>query len=215
MRVNPPFDPKMLARRELAIPGRYQLREVSPTPQEPSMWDRFTGWLNDEVQRIWNALFGHVHIGSTASTAIGDVITAVIAIIVLLVVFRMLVSLQIERTARRRTANSALEIRRNAHALYLQACELAQRGEYAIAARVLFLAAVVALDLRGLIRDDASSTVGDVRRRLCTENALLVPPFDDVARAFVTAAYAEAPIGAEEWSTANDGYRTLTRAAPS
>jgi hypothetical protein len=202
--VTPPYDPKLLAQRELAIPGRYQLSDVAPTIH-PSLWQEVLQWLSDRFDQIWKAFFGRVHIGNTGSVAIADIAVVIVGALVVFVIFRFLVNLQIERNERNRTENSALESRRNAHALYLQACELSRKGEFSAAVRVLFLAAVVALDLRGIIHDDVSSTVGDVRRHLRGKNAALVPAFDEVARPFVYAAYAETPIDLSAWNEASAG----------
>ena len=112
-------------------------------------------------------------------------------------VVRLLAAMQIDRE-KRRGVSSPLELGRNARALYVQACTLAAGGNYAQAARLLFVAAVTALDLRGLMRDDASATVGELRRALRARDGALVPPFDEIAGPFVTAAYAERDVVAAE-----------------
>ena len=69
---------------------------------------------------------------------------------------------------------------------------------------------LAALDLRGVVPDERSSTVGDIRRRLLARDRSLVAPFNDVASAFVVSAYAERPIEASQWEKARAAYAALT-----
>jgi hypothetical protein len=199
------------AARELAAPGRYDLTERQVRPREKTLWERFWDGARDLYDKFWNAVFGRIHLGPQGSLAFGDAMIALFATIVLVVGVRLLIGLQIERSARNRGKFEAIEVSRSAHALYLQACDLAKNARFAMAVRVLFLAAVVALDLRGVLRDDASATVGDLRRTLRERDGRMVPPFDEVADAFIAAAYAEREILSDEWQRALDGYRALIR----
>lgn len=202
-------DLRAAAARELAT-GRYDLVARAVAPRELSPWDRFWKWAADQWDRLWNATGGRVRLGSAGASAIGWILIAAAAGLIVWAVVRLLASLQVERD-RRRGVSRALDLGRNAHALYLQACALADRGAYARAARVLFVAAVTALDLRGLMRDDASATVGELRRTLRGRDGTMVAPFDELAGPFVAAAYAERAVDAGEWQRARAGYLQLVR----
>jgi hypothetical protein len=207
--ISPARTPHTLAVAELAFPGRYDLRDPNAAPPAKTPWERFWEWVGSQWNRLMDALFGHVKLGDAGSAALGDLLIAAVGILLIVVTFRFLVVLQIDR-ARRGNAFTPLENQKNAHALYLQACALAQNGAYEAAVQRLFLAAVTALDLRGVLQDNASATVGDMRRVLRGRNSALLVPFDGVAAPFVDAIYAETPIAATQWLQAKDAYGRLT-----
>lgn len=196
--------------RQLAAPGRYDLAPRVVRSAAPSPWERFWSWIGDQWSRLWNATGARIHLGRTGGGIVGFALLALVLGVVLWALVRMLASVQIERE-RRRGVSQALAAGRSARALYLQACAAAAEGDYARAARILFVAAVTALDLRGTMRDDASATVGELRGALRLRDGALVSPFEAVAAPFVVAAYAERPVEAHEWERARDAYRDLTR----
>jgi hypothetical protein len=202
-------DLRAAAAAELAHPGRYQLADRLLKPREKTLWERFWQWVGDTWNRFWNAMFGRVHLGPNGSLAFGDVLLVLVGVALLFAIFRFLVNLQIERDARNRSAYQSLDVQRSAHALYARASSLAAQGAFGEAIRALFAAAVVALDLRGVMHDDVSATVGDMRRELRARDASLAPSFDRVAREFVAAAYAEQPMKAQDWERAREGYAAL------
>jgi hypothetical protein len=206
----PSGDPRAAAARELATFGRYDLSQTSGKPRVKTPWERFWSWVGDQYDRFWKAFGGNVHLGVPGLNVLGDLFLAVAIGGLLFVAVRLLANITMENTRKRGVA-SALESGRNAHALYLQACGLAASGAFAEAARTLFLAAVTALDLRGVVRDDAAATVGEMRRTLRARNAGAVPSFDDVAAPFVVAAYAEREVARADWERALEGYRSLVR----
>lgn len=206
-------DPRAAVARELAVPGRYDVAARSTKPREKTPWERFWDWVGAGYDRFWKALTGKIHLGGAGQAVLGDLLLLVAAGALIFATVRLLAGWRFER-ASRRGASTPLDAGRNAHALYLQACALARDGAYADAARALFLAAVTAMDLRGIVRDDASATVGDMRRALRARDAATVAPFDAVAAPFVAAAYAERDVDAGEWERALAGYRRLVRDQP-
>jgi hypothetical protein len=74
---------------------------------------------------------------------------------------------------------------------------------------LLFAATVVALDLRGVVTEDPSATVGDLRRALRSRQTELVPPFDAVAAPFVASAYAERAVEPADWERAHAAFLTF------
>jgi len=206
----PPVGLKAAAARELAS-GKYDLALRNVRPAVKSPWDRFWEWFWKQWDRFWNATGGRVHLESSAWNAIGWALLVVAFGVLLSFAMRLVAGIQFDRE-RRRGLSQPLEAGRNARVLYAQACALARDGKYAQAARVLFVAAVTALDLRGLMRDDASATVGELRRALRARDLALLPPFDEIAGPFVAAAYAERDVVEAEWERALAGYHLLVRA---
>jgi hypothetical protein len=195
------------ARRELATPGRYQLStKVAPAPQ-PTLWEQLWRWVRDRLADLWNALNDRVHIGPSGAVAIGDVLIGLAVLVLVLVVMRLLAEFQIDR--RRAAAVESLGAPRDARKLYERATAAARTGDFTTASRLLFAATVVALDLRGVVAEDPSATVGDLRRALRSRQTDLVPPFDAVAAPFVASTYAERPIEPHDWERAHAAFLTF------
>ncbi|MBV8155681.1 MAG: hypothetical protein JO029_11290 [Candidatus Eremiobacteraeota bacterium] len=194
-----------LAARELSDGARYRRKNVAPQPPpNPPWWQRALAWLGERWNEFWRLVFGRVHVGSRTTAAIGDVVLAVAILAFIYGATRLLVGMGYRRS--RAAASRAIEAAPDAAALYARACDAAAQGDYAHATRLLFRSTLTLLDLRGAVRDDASATVGDVRRSLRRSDASIVPSFDAVAAAFVAGTYAERPIGAQEWYRARDAY---------
>ena len=66
------------------------------------------------------------------------------------------------------------------------------------------------LDLRGVVHDDPSATVNDLRRALRARNAAAEGPFVDIARAFSSAAYAEERLDEPALNAAREAYDRLS-----
>jgi len=196
------------ARRELETPGRYHLAiAVAPPPARPwyqQIWD----WLGEQFKNLWQLLYGRVHIGSGGSVAIGEVLIGLAVLALLFAVIRLLAEFQIDRRSRA-AAVEALGAPQDARKLYERAHAAARNGDFAAASRLLFAASVVALDLRGVVSEDPSATVGDLRRALRSREAALVAPFDAVSAPFVASAYAERPVATADWERARDAFLTF------
>jgi len=206
--ATPPGNLQALAARELATPGRYQLATVAPRPVETSLWTRLWTWLLDRWKDLWQATYGRAHLGRGGAVAIGDLLIAAVALLLLLVTLRLLTTLVLERRSRAATAEP-LALPADAPALYAAACERARHGEYARASQFLFAATIASLSGRGLVHDDRSATVGEFQRALRRDDAALVAPFDAVSSAFVIGAYAERPVDAPDWERARQAYLSL------
>lgn len=197
-----------VARRELAVPGRYQLAiKVAPPPVQP-WYERGWQWLMDRLHDLWQALFGRVHLGRGGAIAIGDLLIGALVLALIFVAIRFIGALQFERR-RRASQIEALAPPANARELYERAHAAAGRGDLATASRLLFAATLVALDLRGAVVEDPSATVGDLRRTLRSREAGLVVPFDLVAAPFVASAYAERPVATADWERAREAFLTF------
>jgi hypothetical protein len=212
--ARPPPGLRTLAARELAMAGRYRLAPSPPAvrPNRP-WWLRAFDWLRDRWTALWSAAFGRARLGRGGAVVIGDLLIAGAVLLVLFVGYRLLAGLAFDRRSgagRFETLASPVDPR----ALFAAADERARRGEYAAASRLLFAATIAALAGRGAVRDDRSATVGDFRRVLRQCDAGLVPSFDAVSSAFVTAAYAERPVEALQWERARLAYLSVLAGRP-
>jgi hypothetical protein len=205
---------RALADQELKTPGRYTLdAAVSQAAQQPSWWVHLWQWIGDRWNALWKAVFSRVHLGRTTLQSIGDVTIVVAALALVAAALRLLA---LWRKAPSRTfAVRPMASSRSAQDLVDRANALARDGAYAAAARCLFSAMLVTLDAHGVVRDDRSSTVGEVRRCLDGRQPKLIEPFDDVASAFVAGAYAERPVAPSEWERALRSYQSMVSATAS
>ncbi len=194
-----------LAQRELAIPGRYQLTAIPPAPVREPWWLPLWRWFDDRWQRLWSMVWGHVHVSPGAARGIGDALLAAIALFLLYVAIRLIRDMTFARPAPAGSPEP-LDAPPDPTALYREACEAANRGDYGNAALLLFAATIALLDLRGAVSADPSATVGDLRRELRAARANLVPAFDAVATPFVEQAYAERGIAAPQWQHARSAF---------
>lgn len=199
----------VLAQRELGIAGRYRLAPPpSAAPPTEPWWWRALGWLADRWQQFLHAVFGRVHVGKEQAASIGDLLLFIIGLILLVVVVRLLRTIQLARSALRPNSEPLAEAP-NPLSLYKRACNAASRGEYGNAALLLFGATVALLDLRGAVEAGRSATVGDLRRGLRARDAALIAPFDAVAAPFVARAYAERSVDEMQWNRARDAFDHL------
>lgn len=208
----PPADLNRLVAAELSVRGRYRLETERPAVARTSPWLEFWAWVRDRWNDLWRAAFGRVRLGSGGVVVAGDALMAFVALLLLVVTFRLLSGLAIERRAGARAQR--LDSSRDASAIYATACAFARAGDYARASAALFAAAIASLSARGVVRDDRSATVADLRRTLSAGDDALVVPFDEVASAFVAGTYAERPLAMAEWERARASYLRLAGETP-
>lgn len=206
----PPVEITQAVRAELAVPGRYHL---VATAAHSSILAQMLTWLWDRWTDLLTQIERHVHIGKTGTALIGDALVALCVVAIALVGAHLLAQLDLERVRRERA--TALAPARSAHALAALAAQAAAAGEYTRAIRILFIAVVTLLDLRGVVRDEQSLTVGELRRALHEHDGRLEPAFVEIARLYTAAAYAQ--VGADEgaWQRARAAYDTLAASAAS
>lgn len=204
----PPHDIVRAVRQELAWPGRYHLH-VTRGVQRSWLQIAFQ-WLWDRWVELQHAIAARLHVGPTGATLLGDGLILAAVVLFAYVAARLLMTIQAEHLQ----AVEAHEIgsQRSAHLLARAAADAAQNGDYARAIRLLFAAAVTLLDLRGVVRDDASATVNELRRALHARSAGADEPFLAIARAYTAAAYAEERIDEDAWTGAQAAYARLSAA---
>jgi len=205
----PPVNIVTAVREELAVPGRYHLTAAAPAHR--SLVAEILQWLWDRWTDLFRALTSHIKIGPAGTSLIGDAVVVVCVIAVGAIVAHLLLQLQYERS--RRDPAVALTPVRSAHAFAAAAAAAAAAGEYARAIRLTFIAAVTLLDLRGVVRDERSATINELRRALRARNEELDGPFAEIARLYTAAAYAQMPTGSDAWQHARNAYDRLAASA--
>jgi hypothetical protein len=181
----PPHDIVRAVRRELATPGRYHLHERAVRERS---WLRMTmQWIFDRYAAFAQSISAKLHVGPQAVSIFGDLLVVGVVLLVAYVAARLLISIQMERTAR---ANAVvLSPAKSALALARRAADAANSGRYEPATRLLFAAAVTMLDLRGVVHDEASATINELRRTMRGSRG--EADFTEIARAYTSIAYAE------------------------
>jgi hypothetical protein len=200
-----PPDLHALAQRELNA-ARYRLTEPSFVASEP-WWVRAIDWLGDRWQQFIGSIFRRVHISQRQAVGIGDALLVLVGIALLSVVVSIVRNVRLRRTVR--VAAEPIASSLSSRALYNQACDAASRGDYGVAALLLFGAMVALLDRGGAVAGSRSATVGDLRRDLRLANAKLVVSFDAIAAPFVERAYAERAVSAPQWQQARAAFDNL------
>jgi len=208
--ATPPHDIVRAVRAELAVPGRYHLYAATARPH-PSLILQLLRWLADRWNDLLTLLQRHVNIGPKGTSLIGDAVVVICMLAIAAIGAHLLMQLQLERTRRARAF--AIAPARSAHALAMAAARAAEAGDHARAIRTLFMAMVTLLDLRGVVRDERSATVNELRRALHERDGRLEPAFVEIARLYTRAAYAEIPVDEAAWRTARAAYDELVSSA--
>ncbi len=177
-----PRDPDVLARSILLDPRYRGHAEAKPgTP----WWEPIWQWIRDRLHDLFRGI-GHVASGlGIPAEFLGYVLLAAGGVGLLYLLVRI-VAWYTMRTSvyDTRVAGSTLDAIRSAAELRADARTAAARGAYRDAARLVFLAALRALDEVGRIRYDAALTPGEYRR------AVRDPRFDVLAREATVALFA-------------------------
>ena len=204
MNAVPPYDIIQAVRAELAVPGRYHL---AAPPSQPSLLAQVWSWIVERWTQFWNVVVHRLSLTPGAAHAIGDAMVIVFGAVVVLGVVQILLRMELEAAARGGAV--PLEMPRSAQSYAIAAAQAASSGDYTRAVRLLFIAAVTLLELRGVVRDERSATINELRRELRSRDAALEAPFLDLARAYTSAAYAEQPLDANAWEHARLAYTRL------
>jgi len=204
----PPHDPRRLAESILAQP-RFRMRVSAPVRR--TWWDALTGWLGDRWHQLLHSFARSVHISPSAGMAFGDLLIAVAAGVVVVAVIRLLARYAPEHVAVLLPIERGGARRADAQTLYERALQAARSGDHRAAIALLFRAALAALDLHGIVRDEASFTVNECRASVRRAEPHLAATFDDLARVFSAALYAEAKVTSEQFVSARDACGAIMR----
>lgn len=209
MRPQPPHPIVQAVRAELAVPGRYHL--MAPAVHR-SLAAQVLAWLSAHWDAFWRAIAQRFGAHGSTLTLIGDVMVVVFGLVIVAAIVQFVLRLEIEAAAR--SGAVPLSVPRDAQRHAVAAAQAAAAGDYTRAVRLLFIAAVTLLDLRGVVRDERSATINDLRREVTQRGAGLEAPFLDLARAYTSAAYAEQPLDLQTWERAQAAYARLKDQAP-
>lgn len=205
----PVADPHALALTILS--QRAYLHERSapaPAPRE-TLLDKILKWLGGRLQDLIRAIFG----AAVAMPALGRIIV-IAFIVVVAAVAAYLIYVLVSMLARRQR-NSApnmgtpLAPAVEPQTLYERAKAAARAGQYAQAVALLFQASLHTFDGAGKLPYDASLTPGEYRRAVRRSVSVAGDAFDQIAKTFVLAAFAERAITAEEYAAADQAYVTM------
>lgn len=204
MSAQPPRDIVAAVRAELATPGRYHLNVAR---RHQSIVEEIWRWVAAHWHAFWENLLRHFPVSRGGATLIGDAVVIVCLLAAVFVAVQLLIRLELESA--QRAPSVPLRAPRNAQSFAIAAAQAAAEGDFTRAVRLLFIAAVTLLDLRGVVRDERSATINELRREVRARDAQLEPPFITLARAYTSAAYAEEPLGQDAWARAQDAYAQL------
>lgn len=185
--------------------------QAAATPTH-TWWDQLRNWVGERWSRLMDAFAHHVKIGPRASVAIGDVLIALLVLLVVVVAIRLLLGAVRAGTTPSGIAVSPLTEHANARDLWEAAQHAAAAGAFTSAIALAFRAALATLDARGVLRDDPARTVNECRRDVRARAPRVYAPFETIARAFTAAVYAEDRAGVEQWSEVERAYRTFLTA---
>jgi hypothetical protein len=194
----------------LAQPAFHEQESATEAQVRKSLWERFGEWLANMLDRLFSGLFGAASATPLVGRAIAAITIALIAFLVLLVAYRFARYLIGRRRGRLPDdAGEVLPAIARAAELYARAREAAAQRRYALAISLVFRAGLMHLDQSGLVAYDPARTAGEYRRAVRRTRAKAADKFDDLARTFTLATYAELPAGENEWLSADTAYRRL------
>jgi hypothetical protein len=199
----PPIDPNVLARKILS---EDRFRVAIPSSHRTA-WEIFWTWVRDQWNRLFDALFSHVHVGKQTGLVLGDLVVIALVAIVLIVGVRLMRGAV--RDAQRAGGSQPLADDPDFESLYERSRLAALHGDYRGAIALIFWAALLKLERLGIIRPDPSRTVNECRRAVARGAPAAAPAFDKIARSFTAAFYAERAVALDQWESARDGFMAL------
>ena len=208
--ATPAIDPRSQAGAIVAQPA-YRTGGAGPAPPpHESLIQRVLRWLKERIDELIVRI-----VGATASKPIiGQVVTVLyLALLAALVVYLAYVIVRVLVRRRRKAAapdeGTPLPEQLDPDGLYQSGTAAAAAGHYAHAVSLLFQASLASFDRAGKLAYDRSLTAGEYRRAVRSTLAAASPHFDDIARAFVFAAFAERPISKDDFATVDAAYQSL------
>ncbi len=196
-------------RAELSVPGRYRLHAL-PVHARANWWQLFVDWIGGWWNSLARRFIPHVHFGTRGADLAGDVIVVLCVALIAFAALRLMMAIQLAKERRARVVPIGRSSH-DAHRHFTAAITAAGEGRYAGAVRALFAATVELLDVRGVLHDERSATVNDLRGLLRQRNRYEEIAFSTIARIYTDAAYAERPIDAALWQAARTAYDALAR----
>jgi hypothetical protein len=188
----------------------YQTGGAGPAPApKQSLLEKALAWLGERIADLFARIFG-----ATTSTPIIGQIVGVVFIALLAGAAAYLIFVLTSLVIRRRRPSQSdvgtpLQEQSDPDVLYQLGMTAASQGHYARAVSLLFQASLASFDRAGKLPYDGSLTAGEYRRAVRRTLTDASPYFDDIARAFVLAAFAERPVSKDDFTAADAAYRSL------
>lgn len=212
----PHGDPDAVVRGILATaPYRHAPAAVAAhsAPQKSAL-ELFGQWFHD---RVWVPFWNHFHnpIGhalngiATVSTPIGYGVVVLACLVLAFAIYRLAVALGQPGAAsgdRRPGPGLALAGEASSAQLRARAAGAARAGDYARAIAALFGAALALLDERAVVAFDATRTPGEYGRLVRRATPQAAQAFGELSGRFVSAAYAERVMTADDYADAERAY---------
>lgn len=191
----------------LADPAYHQHESTTQAEVHKSWWQRFLEWLAETFDRLLRGISDAAGSVPLLGQIIAALVVGLIAVLLILMGYRLA---RYVMSRRRKGASDLtgepIEIGELPEALYARARAASAAGRFAAAVVLVFRAGLLQLDAGGIIPYDAARTAGEYRRKVRRECSRAAAPFDDLARSFTLAAYAEVPIDEQDWRGADDAY---------
>jgi len=205
----PPVDAHELATQILSQTAyAHEAGGPAPSPQ-PTLLEKALKWLGERIQKLLQALLG----AAVAAPAIGRAIVAafIVALAAVTAYLIYLLALVWLRRERKQQPNAGTPLPAAIHPqmLYERANAAAAAAQYGQAVALLFQASLRIFDGSGKLPYDPSLTPGEYRRAVRRSIAGASSLFDEIARAFVLAAFAGHPTTHEEFASADQAYRAM------
>jgi hypothetical protein len=210
--VSPARSPRVVAQEVLS--GRaYQFTDSGqPGPPHESLWERIATFFGKLLARIFSGIFG----AGTSSPIVGQVVAillvALLVVAIAFLAYRIVDALTRRRRPTRFDDSIPLPERIDPDFFYRAGVEAADHGHYAQAVALLFQASLAWLDRQGTFAFDPSLTPAEYRRVVRRNAERASPHFDELAHAFVMAAFAERPVSPDDWAKADAAYAQMRTA---
>ena len=211
----PGADPRDVAASVLAQKA-YQMGTVPAAAPRHSVFQKFLrwlatfiDWLGKQVIDLFHRLFGKNAATPAADRFVAALLVALVAALAAYLIFLLVSSMM--RRARHASSDQGTPLPQSLDpdAVYEFGLAAAARGQYAQAVSLLFRASLAVFDRSGKLPYDGSRTPGEYRHAVRRWFAPASSHFDDIARTFVIAVFAERPISREEFMAADLAYRSM------
>jgi hypothetical protein len=162
----------------------------------------------EAIVRWWHALVSHFHGGARVESVLGDAVLVALVALFFYAVVRLLLAASIRKSATTGDIESLIA-ERPEHRLAREASAAAARSDFLTAVRLTLQAAILLLDLRGTLHDDASATLFELRRQAQSLGDSIAVPFAEIATAYTRGVYAQQPVEELAWRRSWTAYEAL------
>jgi hypothetical protein len=194
----------------LANPAYHERESSTQAQVHKSWWDDFVQWLATTFDRLLEGFSNAAGGAPFLRQIIAVILVLLIVAIVAFMGYRLARYIMSRRRVRaNEQPGDLIEAAEPPEMFYARARAAAASGRFASAVTYVFRAGLLQLDARGIIPYDAARTAGEYRRTVRRTCSRAAAPFEELARSFTLAAYAEAPVDEQDWRGADSAYRAF------